>query len=79
MAQKRVYTPAHKKATLKYEKEHIYRATCKFPKDMESIIKNRADELGYDSINAYLKSLVNNDIFGSVVDEPSRETFIDAP
>jgi len=73
------YSKAHKKAIMKYEATHLYRATVKFPKDMEQIIRDRADSVA-GSVNAYLKMLVYNDLNGGVeVEEPTHEAFYDAP
>lgn len=79
MAEKRKYTPAHKKATMKWEKENIYRVTCKFPKTWEPEIRERAEMFHKGSVNAYLKNLVESDIFNSTAEEPCREVFFDLP
>lgn len=79
MAEKRKYSQAHNKATQKWEKENYYKVTCKFPKKLELLIKDRAEQLTNGSVNAYLKNLVENDIFNTSVEETTREVFFDAP
>ena len=54
------YSEAHNKAHQKWAKENLYAASIYFPITEKPVIQERAKP--YGSVNAYINSLVQNDI-----------------
>lgn len=52
---------AHIRATTKWEKENYFRTMIRLPKDLEEVIRQKANEDG-KSLNGYLADLVKKDI-----------------
>ena len=54
-------TKAHMRATLKWEKENYFRTQVRVNKDLEPVIRKRAEEKGL-SLNGYIASLIKADL-----------------
>ena len=58
--EKKFYSNAVKKATIKYEKENIKRVVLKLNKKTDQDIINHLKKI--DGVNGYLKDLIRKDI-----------------
>lgn len=56
------YTENKKASNQKWDSSHLDRMSIALDKGYKDLIKQRASELGYKSVNDYLKQLITNDL-----------------
>lgn len=56
------YTENKKASNQKWDSTHLDRMSIALDKGYKDLIKQRASDLGYKSVNDYLKQLITNDL-----------------